>query len=714
MKKLIIITILLLSASYDIIAQNLNDTTVLMKEVVVKAANTYRKGNKLIIHVPTDNNKNSEELLKQAPGVWLNDKDISINGASGTKVYIEGREVKLNGEALIAYLHSINSSDIRRIEIQSISDASQSADSKGGIIHIFLRKRINDGLQGNVQTEFRYASSLQDYRPSFSLTARKDHWNFYSSSSYNTQNKNNGVLESERSYLTSNSSFKSISYQSSPNYYGTFRFGSIYEIDSLRSIGAEIEYTRDSSNGKTENQSLLSDGSQRMESNGVYKQPEHYNLYSAATNYQQKLDNQGSALKIIADFIRKRSNNNNNYDIYHQWNYQDTIYRNKLSSIYDIASADASLKKFFKAQTYFQLGLKYTYTGMNDKGSYESLINNKTWNDLPLFGYKMRYSENIYAAYMMYTTEWKKWSINAGIRVEQTTTTNHTNHTNKNYTDFYPSLTANYSFDELHKWMMIWQFTRNVERPDFYSLNPNRIQTSEYTYQIGNILLKPDYINKISATLIFNYRYILSVGCNLHHNLIRQIGKQDSYNPQVSYITFENHNHENHWFVYMELPIQFTSWLRLNTDITAVRQCIQLNSESNYNNHNLLFVKGISNIRISSSLSAELEYNYHNRLYSGNSEVAPLLIINFLIKKKFNKENIIATTGIENIFNCGEKYRSTLDTYITNTRYDLASKGRIIKFAVAWNFNSGKQVKKHLLENSSSNERNRINKNILN
>ena len=44
--------------------------------------------------------------------------------------------------------------------------------------------------------------------------------------------------------------------------------------------------------------------------------------------------------------------------------------------------------------------------------------------------------------------------------------------------------------------MLIGQYGRYIERPTFSALNPNRIQTSEYSYLIGNPMLRPTYINK--------------------------------------------------------------------------------------------------------------------------------------------------------------------------------------------------------------------------
>lgn len=84
------------------------DSTYALQEVVVRTSPVKRKADRFILSVPPAQNKDGVELLQQAPGVWLSDERISINGSSGTKVFVDNREIKLTGEMLIGYLRSLN------------------------------------------------------------------------------------------------------------------------------------------------------------------------------------------------------------------------------------------------------------------------------------------------------------------------------------------------------------------------------------------------------------------------------------------------------------------------------------------------------------------------------------------------------------------------------------------------------------------------------
>jgi hypothetical protein len=686
------------------------DKPVQLKEVVVKAQRIFRKADKFVMLVPRNASQNSEELIRQLPSVFLTDKDILINGSGGTKLYVDGREVKLTGEALITYLRSIPSSSIKKFEVQTSSDASQSADTKAGIIQVYLRKRLDDGIQLSSSVESRVGKNLIDCRPSLYLMGQSGRWNYYGSSSYICRPIDKGHSSYDRVYSQSDNSFVGNNSLSMPYQYFTMKYGALYSIDSLRTIGAEIEYATSNQKCRTDNSTILRLDADDMLSIGKYSQPEKCQLYSATVNYQQKLDERGSVFKVLADFVSKHSKSNSDFDIFRQWNSTDTIYRSHLSSVYNIASADISWHKCFANSNSLKLGAKYTFTDMNDKSDYESLYDNR-WKYLNSFAYRLRYNEHIGAAYAIYSTKWRNWSVDAGLRMEYTGMKDRTNDISHSYTDFYPNLTINYTFDELKKYILSLRYSRNIERPDFNSLNPIRIQSSEYLYVIGNPLLRPTYINKIGATFVFDYRYILSVGCNMHRDLIREFTKQDADNSQVSYVTYENHYRENHWYVYLNIPLQPFYWLNFTTDATAVRQCIKTTVSDNFSNHNLLFLKFLARFSLSSSISFDAECNYHNRLYSGNSGTKSNTRLNLAIRKKWNDGKLTASVAVDNILDVSDRYWSQLDSYTTNSAMNLASNGRIIKFAVAWNFNSGKKLKRHQLENSSSDERNRFNSN---
>ena len=682
-----------------------------LREVVVQAKNIERKADRFIMSVMPSAGKDGTELLSQAPGVWLSDETISINGAQGTKVFVDDREIRLTGEELLAYLRSLKSEDIKRIEVIPIAGVEYEASTKGGVIKISLRRRPDNGMQGYVSLGTSLSPSLQGYIPSASVNARVGKWSLNGAVSGTFTPRDKGEMNSNREYGTVGNKFVSQSLYDTDSKYGNGRVGAIFEIDSLNSVGAEIEYINQASDGTSWSQTDLVKNSYPMKSTGNYRQKDDYNTFSATVNYLREMDDRGSVFKVIADYVSKRSTGDNFHTICYEqssWSY-DTVYRSHAAADYDMATTDISFQKNLREKMSLKIGTKYAYTLMDDHSLYEGVTSSGSWIPNEEYGYTLRYNENIVGAYASFSTEIKNWSFAAGVRAEYSKTSDRSEDFSRDYLDLFPNLSVTYAFDPIKRWMLVGQYARNIERPPFYTLNPNRIQSSDYSYQIGNPYLRPTYINRFSVTLVYNYRYTVTVGGNLHHDLIREFCKQDVANPDVSYITYENHDRENHWFVAVSLPYQPFTWCNLTGNFIGVRQDIRMTELSSFLSHYLGFANAIATFALPAGFTVEARYSGTSRLYSGNSEVAPRHTVGVMARKKLFNDKLLLAVSVDNIFNQANEYASTLDVYRTSSRYENGLTGRVFKVALTWNFNSGKKVRKSKIEIGSGSERSRLN-----
>ena len=620
------------------------DSTYALQEVVVRTSPVKRKADRFILSVPPAQNKDGVELLQQAPGVWLSDERISINGSSGTKVYVDNREIKLTGEMLIGYLRSLKSDDIARVEVLPMAGADKDADAQGGAIHIIMRRHTDKGFQGNLSMNASFASSLQSYQPSGSLNYHSGKWDTYGFASGTLIPQNKGDLYVTRDYAAGDKGFSSLTRMKQPSRYGTIRMGTVYTMDSSNSLGVELEYVRRGYIWPSQSYSTLSVGPLGMESQGVYRQKETYNMYTATANYIHKLDKDGSVLKLVTDYISKDLHGRNQYQIFQEIGTlnKDTVYRSRSNATYQIATADLSWKQQLHKKSFFQVGMKYTYTGMKDDACYEGLEPDESWKPNAAYGYELDYHENIGALYGTYSLDMKRGAVHIG------------------------------------------QYGRYIERPTFSALNPNRIQTSEYSYLVGNPMLRPTYINKFSITLVYNFRYTLTIGGNLHHDLIRQFGKEDAENSDISYVINENHNRENHWFVAVTAPWQPLNWLNLNASFIGVRQDIRMYREGDYFGPFLYFANANATVLLPSDYSLEAQYNGVSQLYSGNSGIDPRHTFNLHLRKKWKDGRYVATLGVDNIFNRYNSYFSNVPSYSSQNRFELASSGRLMKLTFTW------------------------------
>lgn len=676
-----------------------------LPEITVRSSKIKRNADRFIMQVTPSSGKNGIELLKEAPGVWLSDKGISINGASGAKVYINGQEVRLEGELLHFRLQSLQSADIQRIEILPFSGAEKDANAQGGAVYILLRKPKQKGWQGHFSLMSTTGHSVQQYQPNGSWHAHWDKWDWYASASITWKPEDASDWNEDRIYRQTGKQFQSTGARKQTSDYETFRSGIIFSPDTLNTFGLEVEYFRHSSDNPSHSRDAISNRHETVYSHGNYHQKSDYDMTSVNFSYQHRLSHSCSTLKILADYTGKHAKGKNRYNILRQAEdyKKDTLYRSQTKADYRIINADVSWNS-----KSFQTGAKYTQTYTDNTSAYEGFRSGTTWTPLPDFGYTRDYREQIAAWYAQYTFTRRKWTVKAGLRLEYTHTSNRENNVNQRYFDWFPHMDVSYAFDPLQHWMLAGQYGRYIERPAFAALNPNRTQTSDYSYQIGNPWLKPTYINRFSLTLIYKYRYTLTIGGNLHKNLIREFTKQDEANPDIAYVTYENHHRENHWFVAISAPWQPTGWLNLTANFIGSRQDIYMNPEEERQSHWLYFIRAQAECFLPWDLSLEMKYSGTSRLHSGNSEINPYHTADIRLQKKFNQGKWILTLGIDNLFDRSSSYACHTEDYERDIHIHTASQGRTWKIGIAWNFGKGKQAKKTEVEKGKFSQRNRL------
>lgn len=171
MKTLFLAVVLFFIVSVSRAQQSIHDTLPEMipmqtlDEITVRPQYIRHQNNHYTIQVsPAEKGKNGEDLLRQAPGIWLSQGKISINGSSGTRVFIDGREIRLEGELFTNYLQSLKSEDIARIEVYPVAGAEHDANMKGGIIERINREKRNSKnyilFLGSTGTESNQAPCL--------------------------------------------------------------------------------------------------------------------------------------------------------------------------------------------------------------------------------------------------------------------------------------------------------------------------------------------------------------------------------------------------------------------------------------------------------------------------------------------------------------------------------------------------------------------------
>ena len=185
----------------------------------------------------------------------------------------------------------------------------------------------------------------------------------------------------------------------------------------------------------------------------------------------------------------------------------------------------------------FETGYNFTYRNRTENYSavdYSYLSNN--WQDSMSLSNLFKYRESIHAAYLTYSNKYGKFSVKAGVRVEDLTTHGNQVTTNENfsenYLNFFPDLNLSYKLNDLFQ--LTFNTFRRVRYPQMYYVNPFKQYNGPNSYTGGNPEIKPYFINSyaISLSQYINVYYVYST--NLFDYVTANVQDSITYSSPIN------------------------------------------------------------------------------------------------------------------------------------------------------------------------------------
>ena len=685
----------------------LEESTTAIDAVVVKAQMIRREADRFVVDVTNSDaaiGKNGAELLRQSPGVWVKDDEISINGASGTKLYINNREIKMTGEQLVRYIKSLRAEDIAKIEIVPQTGADYDADSRGGIIHITLRRRLENGVMGSVSMQTNHGKYMEVYNPSASINAHVGKFDLSASAWYN----NSSMIAKVKERTSYGNPPTSINADSDADYnggWGGFDISAVAEVNPRHSIGVWAHYFGD--NSKSYNTSRTSFISEAIERNSksVYDGYDTSERFAAALNYVIKTDTLGSTLKFIADYNQSAptKGEDSHANITENGVASDSLYNYHNTSLFRIATASVARERTLSSHWRLKYGVKYTYNEINSASQYR-YENGGVWVPSIVDDFDISYAENIGAAYAIATMKYGRFSAVVGLRGEYTYTNGKESDVSQKYFSLFPNANLSFALDKQGKHSLVAQYSRSITRPNFWNLTPNRMQISDYTFQSGNPLLKPQYTDNITLTAVVAYKYSLTLGVAMNNDFIQQKMIQDPINPQMMELTYENLPTVNYYIASLSLPFNITKWWDWNTNVSGMILQQRIDADSPVEAKKMAQWNTTMNFKLPKKFFIDVYYQGATNLKISNIDMKGRHSLTLNIKKVI-KDSWTLQCGLQNIIRSRQAMNFEGDGF---TRYmETWGQGQDfnVRLGVTWNFKSGKHFRSKSVEQGADTSR---------
>jgi len=497
------------------------------------------------------------DLLRKSPGVMVDkDDNLSLSGKNGVKVFVDGRQVPLNGTDLSDYLKTLQSSQIEAIEIISNPPAKYDASGNAGIINIRLKKNRSFGNNGSVTAGYKIGTH-SNYNGGLSLNHRDAHINWFGNYDYN-DTKNATHLNLYRSVMDSLFDQHSVILPTIRSH--TFKTGVDYFAGKNNTIGLMVDGLLANFNVPTASNtkvSWLPDGTPAsaipvriLEANNSNRG--HRNNANFDLNYHHT-DSLGRDLSMDADYGLYRITG----DQYQPNLFFDPSKTTLLSSDIFEMLAPTNIDIYTFKTDYEQkvkkgrlgLGVKTSYvTSSNDFRQYNVISNTKLTDTLG--SSRFNYKENVNAVYANYSRPINRWNIQLGLRVENSNIKGINNGYHgssakyqpydsvfdRHYTDFFPSAAVSWNTNPKNQWTL--NYSRRIDRPAYQDLNPFQSRLDEYTYQKGNTLLRPQYTNSVGLSYVYASKLVATLNYSHVNDVFTQL--VDTTDRSKSFLTKVN------------------------------------------------------------------------------------------------------------------------------------------------------------------------------
>ena len=606
-------------------------------QVVVSAQMIRREADRFVVDVDNSDSamgKDGEELLRQSPGVWIEDDNISVNGASGTKLYVNEREIKLSGADLINYIRTLKAEDIAKIEIVPQTGADHDANSSGGAIKITLRRRLENGVMGSVGIYSNQSKYGCDYNPYARINANVGKFTLGGGVGYYF-GEHKFLAAETTDYPLTLSRMTSSTDQDMTSKNPGIDFTAVWEISPKHSLGLSYDWygnmDGESNNSTTR---FLHPAGERL-SHTVYDGKDNRDTHSASLNYIFKTDTLGSVVKFLADYTTREGDNTHDFNTLINDNTieNDSIYKDRTNTLFRVATASVAREKVFSGQWRLKYGAKYTYNEVNSEAMYRYLAGTE-WLPSRVSDHDISYTENISAAYAIASMNKGRWSAVMGLRGEYTKTAGKHGDVSQEYFSLFPNANLSYALDKQGKHSLVAQYSRTISRPSFWNLTPTRTQISDYTYQAGNPLLDPAYNNTFSLTGVIGYKYSITLAANIQTDAVQQMVVADPNDPRMLNLTWANLPKLNNYSASVYLPLTLTKWWSWNINLTGIIAEQQMTLESPIETNEMMQWGSNMTFKLPKKFFIDVNYWGMSRAKVSNAIVKPMHSMNITLKKR--------------------------------------------------------------------------------
>ena len=452
----------------------------------------------------------SWDILKNTPGVIVNQEELMIRGQSAT-IYLNDRKVQLSGDEAKELLEGLSGVNIQSVEVIPNPPARYDAES-GPILNIVTSKTILPGYKGSLNGSYTQAV-FPKYSFGTSHYFKTDKLNFFANYTVNPKKELRKTDKGIRFVDANNAAFSIWDTENQETNRAVTHTGTLitdYTFSDKTSLNlTSTVFVNPDQETNSSLRNTISTPAGVLDStftttNGIATDSKNL---AVDLTLNQKLGDKGAKL-VVNGHLTEYS-----LDFFQQIgsDYFDGSGAFLRSFSFDTDSEqDISIRtgqvdfSTPLGTASFEAGAKYSSIASESRIVYDNFQGSDPSVNEGLSD-AFNYDEQVFALYLSWFKSWEKWSLKLGTRGELTDATGESltlgSVNRQDFFELFPSINLLHTPNENHSFSI--DYGRRLERPRYNDLNPFRNFINENDFEEGNPSLRPCFSNNFN----FNYTY---------------------------------------------------------------------------------------------------------------------------------------------------------------------------------------------------------------
>ncbi len=652
----------------------------------------------------------AEDILDNVPSVQVDvEGNVSLRGSDNVRILIDGKPSGLVGIDNANGLRSLPANLIDKVEVITNPSARYEAEGMTGIINIVLKKDRKKGVNGS----FDFTLGQPDnYGIGVNMNYRRKKVNFFANYGLAyRKNKGGGATYQERVKAGTTLIQDLTREHERGGWSNSIRLGADYFFNNKNTLTGSFLYRKNNEDNLATVNYLdylntidnLTDVTIRTD-----EQIEKEKALQYAINYKRIFNKKGQELTANIQFEEDSEVQSSDYlEKYFQSDYSPA----DIPDLVQDSKNEEGEKQWLFQIDYtnpiskegkFELGwrssirdIRNDYDLTEIKDGISQPVLNENQGGIP-YSNNFFYDENIHAIYAIIGDKKGKFSYQLGLRGEYSdviTKLVETNETNaRDYFNLFPS--AHFTYDLPKENAIQLSYSRRIQRPRFWFLNPFYTFSDSRNQRSGNPNLDPElthsiefghikYWEKGSLSSSIYYRYSTDA---IERSILTVLDDQSTLSRP------ENLKDENAYGFEFTFSYNPVKWWRINGDLNfyrAITDGSNIREDLESDTHTMQG-RGTSRITLWKNTDIQLRLGYRAPRETTQGKRQGVFSTDLAISRDILKNNGTLTLSVRDLFNTRKwRYETILDDFYSKGNFQWRS--RTVRLTLNYRLNQKKQ-----------------------